>query len=56
MCGKTAIPTGTHIRVDMNTVSPKFKDRTWAKPYSGKLPRLLDVKGYSGVLILVGNK
>lgn len=53
--GKTAIPTGTY-KVDMNTVSPKFKDRTWAKPYSGKLPRLLDVKGYSGVLIHVGNK
>ena len=31
--GKTAIPTGTY-KVDMNTVSPKFKDRTWAKPYS----------------------
>ena len=44
--GKTAIPTGTY-KVDMNTVSPKF---------SGKLPRLLDVKGYSGVLIHVGNK
>lgn len=52
---KTAIPTGTY-KVDMNTVSPKFKDRVWAKPYGGKLPRLIDVKGYSGVLIHVGNK
>lgn len=52
---QTAIPTGTY-KVDMNTVSPKFKDRVWAKPYDGKLPRLIDVKGYSGVLIHVGNK
>lgn len=52
---QTAIPTGTY-KVDMNTVSPKFKDRVWARPYGGKLPRLIDVKGYSGVLIHVGNK
>ena len=24
----------------MSTVSPKFKNRSWAKPYDGKLPRL----------------
>lgn len=53
--GKTAIPTGTY-EINMNTVSSKFKDRNWAKPYGGKLPRLLDVKGYEGVLIHVGNK
>lgn len=52
--GKTAIPTGTY-KIDMTTVSPKFKDRVWAKPYKGILPRLIDVKGYSGVLIHVGN-
>lgn len=52
--GKTAIPTGTYT-IDMKTVSPKFKDRMWAKPYRGKLPRLLDVPGYEGVLIHVGN-
>lgn len=52
--GKTAIPKGTY-EVDMNTVSPKFKDRSWAKPYGGKLPRLLNVPGYEGVLIHVGN-
>lgn len=51
---ETAIPTGTYV-IDMYTVSPKFKDRSWAKPYGGKLPRLLDVKGFSGVLIHVGN-
>lgn len=53
--GKTAIPTGTY-QLDMNTVSPKFKNVSWAKPYGGKLPRLLAVKGYEGVLIHVGNK
>jgi hypothetical protein len=53
--GETAIPTGTY-KIDMNTVSPKFKDRSWAKFCGGKLPRLIDVPGYSGVLIHVGNK
>lgn len=53
--GETAIPTGTY-KVNMNVVSPKFKDRSWAKPYGGILPRLEDVKGFEGVLIHVGNK
>lgn len=53
--GVTAIPTGTYS-INMTTVSPKFKDRTWAKPYKGILPRLENVKGYEGVLIHVGNK
>ena len=52
--GKTAIPTGTY-KVTMDVVSPKFKNRTWAKPYKGKIPRLLDVPGYEGVLIHPGN-
>lgn len=52
--GKTAIPTGTYD-IDMNTVSPKFKDRSWAKPYGGKLPRLIGVKGFDGVLCHPGN-
>lgn len=53
--GETAIPSGTYD-IDMNIVSPKFKDRPWAKFCGGKLPRLLNVKGYGGVLIHVGNK
>lgn len=53
--GQTAIPYGTY-KIDMTTVSPKFKDRAWAKPYKGILPRLENVKGYEGVLIHVGNK
>ena len=52
--GKTAIPTGTY-EIDMNTISPKFKDRSWAKPYGGKIPRLMNVPGYEGVLCHPGN-
>lgn len=52
--GQTAIPYGTY-KIDMNTVSPKFKDRSWAKFCGGKLPRLIDVLGFEGVLIHVGN-
>lgn len=53
--GKTAIPTGTYD-ITLDVVSSKFKDRTWAKFCEGKLPRLIDVKGYEGVLIHVGNR
>lgn len=48
--GQTAIPTGRY-KVDMNTVSLRFKERSWAKPYDGKLPRLIGVPGFEGVLI-----
>lgn len=48
--GKTAIPKGTYD-IDMNTVSSKFKDRSWAKPFGGKLPRLVNVPGYEGILL-----
>lgn len=53
--GCTAIPKGTY-EVDMNTISPKFKNRTWAKKYGGIVPRLVGVPGYSGVLIHPLNK
>lgn len=53
--GKTAIPKGTY-EIDMNTVSPKFKDRSWAKPYGGKIPRLVNVPCYEGVLVHVANQ
>lgn len=48
--GKTAIPKGTY-RVRMDTISPKLKDRVYAKKYGGILPRLEDVPGWEGVLI-----
>ena len=53
--GITAIPIGTY-KVDMNTVSPLYakKNRNYSRPYSHKMPRVLNVKGYSGVLIHPG--
>lgn len=48
--GKTAIPKGTY-RVRMDTISPKLKDRVYAKKYGGILPRLENVPGWEGVLI-----
>ena len=53
--GETAIPKGTY-QITLDVVSPKFKNRSWATFCEGKLPRLLDVPGYEGVLIHVGNK
>lgn len=50
---QTAIPYGTY-KIDLNTVSPRFKTRVWAKPYGGKVPRLLNVPMFDGVLIHPG--
>lgn len=52
--GQTAIPSGTY-EVDMNTISPKFKNRSWAKKYKGIVPRLKNVPYFEGVLIHPGN-
>ena len=52
--GSTAIPTGTY-RISMNITSNKFSSRSWAIPYKGKIPRLLNVPGFDGVLIHPGN-
>lgn len=51
--GQTAIPYGTY-EVITNVISPRFKDRSWAKPYGGKVPRLVHVPGFEGVLIHPG--
>lgn len=53
VANETAIPTGTY-KVNMNTVSPKFKDKVWAKKWKGIVPRLIDVPGYVGILIHPG--
>lgn len=52
--GETAIPTGRY-RVVLS-VSPKFKNKTWAKKYGGLVPEILNVKGYDGVRIHPGTK
>lgn len=47
--GKTAIPTGTYeIKL---TYSPKFNNTAWGKKYGGKVPQIMNVKGFSGIRI-----
>ena len=54
VASKTAIPTGTY-KVTLDVVSPKFGSKPFYKEVcNGKLPRLLDVKGFEGILIHVG--
>ena len=49
IAGITAIPTGTYeVRL---TVSPKFKNKPWAKKYGGLVPEIVGVIGYSGIRI-----
>lgn len=51
--GKTAIPRGVY-RLAL-TYSPAFTDKSWAKKYDGKVPEILNVKGWSGVRIHPAN-
>ena len=52
---ETAIPSGEYI-IDLKTISPRFsKSEYLNKVCGGKLPRLLNVKGFDGVLIHTGN-
>lgn len=51
----TAIPRGTY-EITLDTVSPKFGSKPFYKEVcDGKLPRLLNVKGFDGILIHAGN-
>lgn len=53
--GKTAIPTGTY-KINMNIVSPRFGSKPFYKAVcDGKLPRLMNVPDFQGVLIHVGD-
>ena len=52
--GQTAIPSGTY-KVAMNFVSPRFSKKAMYDSISGRLPRLLDVPGFDGVLMHIGN-
>ena len=51
---QTAIPAGTY-KVAMNFVSPRFSKKAMYNSIQGKVPRLLDVPGFDGVLIHIGN-
>ena len=53
--GETAIPIGTYT-VAMDVPSPKYSAVAWYKDLCvGKMPRLLDVPGFEGILIHPGN-
>ena len=52
---ETAIPTGTY-KVTMNVQSPRFSQKTFYKEVcNGYLPRLLNVPGFDGILMHVGD-
>ena len=51
---ETAIPTGTYS-ITLNIISPRFSVSSFYKQVcNGKLPRILNVKGFDGILIHVG--
>ena len=51
--GETAIPKGTY-KITLDVVSPKFSQYPfYMEVCQGKIPRLVDVPGYEGVLIHV---
>lgn len=55
--GETAIPYGTY-NITLDIVSPKysnFKKYPYVKFCNAKMPRLLNVKGFEGILIHAGN-
>lgn len=52
--GATAIPSGTYT-ITLGVVSPKFSKRKQYEFCGGRLPRLLNVPGFDGVLIHIGN-
>lgn len=52
--GVTAIPVGTY-RVTMGVKSPRFAKSAKYQFCDGKLPRLVNVPAFEGVLIHIGN-
>ena len=55
VAGETAIPKGKY-RLTMDVVSPKYASVAWYKNLcGGKMPRLLDVPGFDGILIHPGS-
>lgn len=55
VAGETAIPKGTY-KVAMNVTSPKYSASSWYWSLcQGKVPRLLNVPGFDGILIHTGS-
>ena len=55
IAGETAIPKGTY-EVQMNVTSAKYAAVAWYWQFcQGKMPRLLAVPGFDGILIHPGN-
>ena len=55
VAGETAIPKGVY-GVTMNVTSPKYAGVTWYWQFCrGKMPRLLNVPGFDGILIHPGS-
>lgn len=53
--GETAIPKGSY-KVRMDIVSPKYSAVAWYKSLcGGKMPRVMDVPGFEGILIHPGS-
>lgn len=53
--GETCIPYGRY-EIDMNSVSPKFKNREWSKRYNGIVPLIKDVPHFTGIRLHPANK
>ncbi len=54
VAGETAVPKGTY-GVAMNVTSPKYAGVAWYWDFCrGKMPRLLNVPGFDGILIHPG--
>ena len=55
VAGETAVPKGTY-GVAMNVTSPKYASVAWYWNFcQGKMPRLLNVPGFEGILIHPGS-
>lgn len=54
--GETAIPTGTY-KVTQNIISPKYSKSLFYQQHcnGGRVPRLLNVPGFDGILVHAGN-
>lgn len=53
--GKTAIPAGEY-EITLHIISPKYSKKSWFVKFCGaKMPRILNIPGYDGVLIHPGN-